>query len=116
MRHILLATLAALATPALADDYDRITDRAAFVDLVSGRTLKAIGVSLTVSPAGTIGGSAFGRDVTGAWSWDSGYFCRTMQAGDRVFARNCQVVERQGDRLRFTADRGTGDVADLRIR
>jgi hypothetical protein len=115
MKH-LLAALCLVPLPALADGYDRVTDRAAFVGLVEGRTLTSLGVSLTVSGAGTIGGRAFGRDVTGAWTWNDGYFCRTLQAGDRSFARNCQQVEARGDRLRFTADRGQGDVADLRIR
>jgi len=108
--------LALLATPVLADDYERVTDRGAFVDLVGGKNLTSLGVRLTVAASGAIGGRAFGRDVSGEWAWNDGYFCRTMQAGDRVFARNCQLVERQGDRLRFIADRGKGDTADLRIR
>ena len=116
MRHILLAALTILAAPAQAEGYARITDRAAFVDLVGGRTLKSLGVSLVVTAAGDIGGRAFGRDISGQWTWDDGLFCRTMQAGDRAFALNCQVVERQGDRIRFIADRGKGDVADLTIR
>ncbi|MGQ0566758.1 MAG: dihydrodipicolinate reductase [Gemmobacter sp.] len=116
MTRILIAILATLAAPALADGYARVTDRAAFVGLVGGKSLTSLGVSLTVTPSGSIGGRAFGRDVSGAWTWDDGFFCRTMQAGDRVFARNCQVVERQGDRLRFIADQGQGDTADLRIR
>ena len=116
MRNVLAATLLLLALPAHADGYDRISDRGAFVGLVDGKTLRSLGVSLVVTSSGAIGGRAFGRDITGAWIWDGGLFCRTMQAGDRAFARNCQVVERQGNRIRFIADRGTGDVADLTIR
>lgn len=116
MRHVLAAAICLAALPALADSYARVTDRGDFVGLVGGKTLKSIGVSLVVTPSGKIGGRAFGREVTGAWTWDDGFFCRTMQAGDRTFARNCQVVQRQGDRVRFIADRGAGDVADLRIR
>ena len=116
MRLFMLALLATLASPALAEDYVRLTDRAAFVSLVSGKNLTSLGVSLTVGPSGTIGGRAFGRNVTGAWSWSGGYFCRTMQAGDKVFARNCQLVQQNGNRLRFIADKGTGATADLRIR
>ncbi len=116
MRTLFLILLATLASPALADGYARVTDRGAFVDLVGGKSLTSMGVRLTVSQSGSIGGRAFGRDITGAWTWSDGYFCRTMQAGDRVFARNCQVVQQKGDRLRFIADKGTGDTADLRIR
>ena len=112
----MIALLTTLAMPAMADGYARVTDRGAFVDLVGGKSLTSLGVSLTVAPSGTIGGRAFGRDISGQWTWDDGYFCRTMQAGDRVFARNRQVVERQGDRVRFIADKGQGETADLRIR
>ena len=116
MRHALLAILISLAAPAMAEGYARVTDRGAFVDLVGGRKLTSLAVTLEVSPSGSIGGRAFGRDISGAWTWESGYFCRTMQAGDKVFARNCQVVQNTGDRLRFIADKGQGVTADLRLR
>jgi hypothetical protein len=116
MRILTLALLAALASPALAEDYVRVTDRGSFVSLVQGKSLTSLGVRLTVSPSGSIGGRAFGREVSGSWTWNAGYFCRTMQAGDRKFPRNCQVVQKKGDRVRFIADKGAGDTADLRIR
>ena len=97
----------------MADGYARVTDRGAFVDLVGGKSLTSLGVNLVVAASGDIGGRAFGRDISGQWTWDDGYFCRTMQAGDKVFARNCPVVQRQGDRLRFIADRLVLDRAFL---
>lgn len=116
MRLFSLALLATLASPAMAEDYVRVSDRGAFVSLVSGKSLTSLGVSLVVSPSGSISGRAFGRAVTGAWSWTNGYFCRTLKAGDKVFARNCQLVQQKPGRVRFIADKGTGDTADLRIR
>ena len=82
MRNVLAAAVLLLALPAHADGYDRISDRGAFVGLVDGKTLRSLGVSLVVTATGQIGGRAFGRDITGAWIWDGGLFCRTMQAGD----------------------------------
>jgi hypothetical protein len=116
MRVLFLALFATIASPAMAEEYVRVTDRGTFVGLVTGKSLTSLGVSLKVSASGGIAGSAFGREVTGSWSWSNGYFCRTMQAGDRKFARNCQVVQKKGNRLRFIADQGSGDTADLRIR
>jgi hypothetical protein len=116
MRHLFFALLVTLAPPAMADDYARVTDRGVFVNLVSGKSLTSLGVSLTVSPSGSIGGRAFGSTVSGAWTWNNGYFCRTLKAGDRVFARNCQLVQQTGDRIRFIADNGAGATASLRIR
>jgi hypothetical protein len=112
----MFALLTTLATPAMADGYIRVADRGAFVNLVNGKNLTALGVSLTVSPSGAIGGRAFGSDVTGSWTWSDGYFCRTLKAGSRIFARNCQVVQQNGNRIRFIADKGSGDTANLRIR
>jgi hypothetical protein len=116
MRLMIFALLASLASPAMAEDYLRVSDRSAFVDLVSGKRLTSLGVTLTVSPSGTITGRALGRDVTGSWTWTGGFFCRTLKAGDRVFARNCQLVQKKGNSIRFIADKGVGDTADLRIR
>lgn len=116
MRTFCFFLLATLTSPAIADDYARVTDRGAFVNLVKGKSLTSLGVSLTVSPSGSIGGRAFGRNVSGTWTWNGGFFCRTMQAGDKLFALNCQVVQQKDGRLRFIANKGTGATADLRIR
>jgi hypothetical protein len=116
MRLTIALFLALLATPAMAEDYTRVTDRGTFVALVGGKSLTSLGVSLSVSPSGTISGRAFGSTVTGAWTWTGGYFCRTLKAGEKVFARNCQLVLQKAGRVRFIADKGAGDTADLRIR
>jgi hypothetical protein len=115
MRLISVLLLALLASPAIAGDFSRVTDRGAFVNLVGGKSLTSLGVSLTVSPWGSISGRAFGSTVSGAWTWNNGYFCRTLKTGNRVFARNCQVVQQNGDRIRFIADKGAGETANLRI-
>jgi hypothetical protein len=116
MRIWMFLLLATLASPAMADGYARVTDRGAFVTLVGGKSLTSLGVSLNVSSSGNISGRAFGSAVSGAWTWNDGYFCRTLKAGSRVFARNCQLVQQKGNRIRFIADKGAGQTADLRIR
>ncbi len=123
MRSILTAIgflsaliLAALASPVLADNGRRISDRTEFVSLVAGKALTHIGVNLRVSGTGAITGRAFGKQVTGSWDWQNGFFCRTLNWGDERSERNCQLVELEGARLRFTSDRGAGDYARLRLR
>ncbi len=116
MRLISVLLFALITWPALAGDCARVTDRAAFVNLVGGKSLTSLGVNLTVSPSGSISGRAFGSPVSGVWAWNNGNFCRTLKAGDRVFARNCQLVQQYGDRIHFIADKGTGATANLRIR
>lgn len=96
--------------------FQQVADRDTFVSLVSERSLRRFGIRLNVLPDGRIDGRAFGRDVTGAWAWRDGYFCREMAWGSRPIAANCQEVTISGNLLRFTSDRGEGAYADLRLR
>ena len=115
MRKLALM-LALVPLPALAETFTRITDRSAFVAAVQGKTLSSTAVRLNVKPDGLIEGRAFGTTVTGTWAWQDGYFCRTLDTATKDFPLNCQQVETDGATIRFTADRGAGDVANLRIR
>ncbi|ROU02850.1 dihydrodipicolinate reductase [Histidinibacterium lentulum] len=113
----LLALALVIASPAAAD-FSPIRDRGVFLSTVEGRTLAIplFGISLAVGADGSIGGTAQGEQVTGSWSWQDGYFCRTLSWGSRSWPQNCQLVEVDGSRLRFTADQGQGDTARFTIR
>ncbi len=104
-----------LALPAAAQDLARVAERQAFLDAVAGRDLSRLGITVQVQPDGRITGSAFGAPVTGSWEWQDGFFCREMSWGPREWARNCQAVYLGGDTVRFIADRGRGDTADLSL-
>ncbi|MEQ9257915.1 MAG: dihydrodipicolinate reductase [Roseovarius sp.] len=104
------------AAPALAEGFVQIKNRDAFVNLLQGRELTRFGINLTVTPDGKIDGRAFGRDVSGAWQWNSGYFCRDLYWGRQNLGPNCQAVQVQGQTLRFISDQGTGEFADLRLK
>ena len=104
------------AAPALANDFRVITDQSEFVGLVANRDLTRFGITLEVSPDGEIGGSAFGRDVSGAWDWRGNFFCRDLFFGQQNLGPNCQAVMVDGDTVRFVADQGQGDHADFRLR
>lgn len=117
MRFAVLALAAALlATPAAADPFDKVDERDDFVSLIKDRKLTRFGIRLTVTPSGQIVGRAFGRNVSGAWQWRAGYFCRDLYWGQRDLGANCQEVKVQGATVRFTSDRGTGEFADLYLR
>ncbi len=107
------AILLLLTLPAAAQTFERLTDRAAFLDAVAGRTLTRLGIGLQVTPGGDITGRAFGGRVSGAWEWRDGFFCREMRWGSRSWDWNCQAVYLGGGTVRFVADRGQGDTADL---
>ncbi len=97
-------------------EFAPVTERQRFVSLIEGRDLTRFGVRLEVTPDGRIRGRAFGRDVTGAWRWAEGYFCRDLYWGSMELGANCQAVRAHGDTLRFISDQGTGQYADLVLR
>jgi len=101
-----------------ASAMENVSSRGDFLDILGGRdlTIPLYGLSLTVSADGRIDGRAVGRSVTGDWSWQDGYFCRSMKWGQRDIPYNCQLVQAHGNKLRFTTDRGDGDYADFRLR
>jgi len=105
-----------LGTSAVAQGFQVVTDETRFVQLVDGRQLTRLGIQLNVSPNGGIQGRAFGMKVTGSWTWQGNYFCREMSYGASSLPMHCQEVLLSGDTIRFVADQGTGDSADLRLR
>lgn len=112
---MVFAAALVLATSAKADGFDHVQKKSEFVSLISGKDLARFGITLKVSPDGGIEGKAFGTPVTGAWKWSEGLFCRDLYFGTRDLGQNCQMVKRKGNTIRFIADAGKGDFADLRI-
>jgi hypothetical protein len=117
MRLTALACIAALGCgPAFAENFDQIDDKSRFLSVVANKNLTRFGINVTVTPSGQIQGKAFGRPVTGAWQWRSGYFCRDLYWGQRDLGANCQAVRVQGSTVRFISDQGQGEYADLNLR
>ncbi|MFN3825261.1 MAG: dihydrodipicolinate reductase [Pseudorhodobacter sp.] len=116
-RLLAAATLAiSVGVPALANEFSNIRAKDEFVSLVNGKALTRFGITLNVLPSGQIAGRAFGQPVTGAWRWSNGYFCRDLFFGSRDLGPNCQLVQKNGDTVRFIADEGRGEFADLRLK
>ena len=103
------------AAPALAD-FQTVRDQSQFIDLVNGKTLTRPLVSLRVTPAGNISGKGAAWSVSGNWTWQNGYFCRSLEWGGDDMGYNCQEVESNGERIRFTSDQGAGSSAEFRLR
>ncbi len=117
-RAVAFALTLLVALPSTAHAFERISDRDTFVNTVDGKDLRIgmYGLTLNVNADGTISGRAVGWDIDGTWAWEDGYFCRDMDWSGYGIEYNCQLVEVQGDRIRFTVDQGAGDDAVLRIR
>ena len=102
-------------TPAFAD-LQHVKSRADFMQLVGGKTLTRPLVKLEVLPDGRIAGTGAAWEVSGKWSWENGYLCRTLEWGGDDLGYNCQEVKTDGKKVRITSDRGTGQSADFRLR
>jgi len=115
---VLATSWLAFAIPdmAAAEEFRPIESLDRFVSLTNGRDLRRFGIRVQVTPEGQIEGRAFGGPVTGAWTWESGFFCRDLFWNGDDLGYNCQLVEENGDTLRFTTDRGAGIYADLTLR
>jgi len=105
----------ALATPAWAE-FEQVTSRDDFVALMSGKTLTRPLVRLQVLPDGRISGMGATWEVSGEWTWENGYLCRSLEWGGDDLGYNCQEVKTNGSKVRITSDRGTGQSAEFRLR
>ena len=118
-RHVTAFLLAAglSSVPAAADaGFRKINSKTEFLEVTQNRAMEILGISVFVTPDGKIGGKAYGRNVSGAWRWQDGYFCRDLFWGERDLGPNCQEVRVDGNRIRFASDRGSGMSAVLTLR
>lgn len=115
-RLLVIFVLVGLAFPVSA--MAAIQDEAEFRGIIDGKSLviRKYTLKLKVLQNGEIQGRAVGRDITGSWTWKNGYFCRDMKWGDRPIPYNCQLVEYDGTKVRFTTDKGQGRSADFDLR
>ena len=116
LRYLIALTLLMLPNFALA--YEPIKEKGSFLEVLKGRDLHIgiYGLTLTVSEEGEIIGRALGSPITGSWAWRDGYFCRELDWSGREIPYNCQLVEVNGSKLRFTTDKGMGDSAAFNLR
>ena len=116
VRHFLAAAaLCGFASAAVAE-FEKVADKDAFVRLIAGKELARPFVNLVVTSDGRIEGTGLRWEVNGEWTWQDGYFCRSLFWGGDDLGYNCQEVRAHGERLRFTSDEGTGQSAVFRLK
>ena len=116
MKFILFFLFMLIGIKAFSNEkFDKISNEIDFLEIVDGHTLSRPLIKLVVQNDGSITGKAAFRSVNGNWSWDNQLFCRTLFWGERDLGLNCQLVEYNGEILRFTADEGAGAFADFTI-
>lgn len=97
-------------------EYVVLSKRDNFLSVIEGKDLKRPLIRLQVRPDGTITGKAAAMKVTGTWVWEDRYFCRVLYWGGKTFEHNCQEVALNGDKIRFTTEKGAGEFADFTLK
>ena len=89
----------------------RITTEQEFREKVVGKRLTNKDGHVFVREDGTVTG-AFGEGgehvLTGRWTWEGRYYCRTVRVGSKDYGRDCQVIEVSGDTFASTTKKGNG--------
>lgn len=92
-----------------AQAWERIDTEAAYrAQVVGNRQVVAGSGHAVVQPDGTVTGEWNGQPVSGNWSWNDGYYCRSLRIGNTDTGSNCQLIEVEGNQIRSTNDRGQG--------
>ena len=90
--------------------WTRIETEAAFRAAFAGRAFAADGVAFLIHEDGRITGAVDGRPLNGRWWWEGAFLCRTARIDVEDLGTERELIERDGDRVRYTHDEGRGDA------
>ena len=93
----------------------RITTEQEFRTKVVGKKNISKSGHSTIHKDGSITGNFRDKELTGTWTWEGEYFCRTVQLGDRDPHEDCQVIIVSGDEVSFIRKRGEGKTATFQM-
>jgi len=111
---IMLTIISSL--PALADDFKRIKTPAEFNEMVVDKKLVWGGGTATVRANGKTDGTLKKQGkYYGNWVFQKGFYCRNLIIQKKETGTNCQLVEINGNKVRFTRNQGKGHVTLLSI-
>lgn len=110
LAHLSLVTGLSIHQVSAADEKTRIGTEQEFREIAVDKELVYNNDkgALTVHGDGTITGTYRGKKLTGTWSWEDGYYCRSVKPGKKDTGHDCQIVELSGNSLIFIRKKGTG--------
>jgi len=89
--------------------WTRVVSYDEFCRLFAGRELAADDMRFTIHRDGRIEGAIGDAILIGSWTWEDGYFCRTARLDNDDLGTDCELIESDGHRMRYSSARGTGD-------
>lgn len=103
-----LAACHSIQQVSAADPSARIATEQEFREKAVGKKLVYKKGYVIVHDDGSLTGTFGKKKITGTWSWEDEYYCRTGKVGKKDFGHDCQVVEASGDSLVFITKKGKG--------
>lgn len=100
--------LTLFTTGALAQDFTRIDSELEFRELALEKTLYLGDTQVTVHDGGAMTVIFKGKEITGTWQWEDGYFCRILKSYSTK--ADCQLWEHDGTDFRIARDKGNGEA------
>ena len=64
---------------------------------------------------GRLVGEHKGKTVSGTWTWEGAFYCRTLKLGEKALGSDCQKVAFDGEVASFTRKKGEGKTSKLRL-
>jgi hypothetical protein len=88
---------------------EKISTKQAFLEKVAGRKHVNGSAWVIVSADGTVEGvGPKGGPISGDWSWEGDFYCRTIVFDGEPMLKDYQAVSLDGNTVTYTRDKGTG--------
>ena len=115
LAFLALAVCHSVQLASAADSNERITTEQEFRDVLVGkRTSNQHGYSV-LHEDGSMTGEFGGRELTGTWTWEGEYLCRSGKLGKQKIRPDCRVVIVSGDKLTVIGKKGKGKKRKYKI-
>ena len=93
----------------------RITTEQEYRDAIVGKKFGDKNGYFVAREDGTITGKFGGKKLTGEWTWEDEFFCRSAKLGSRKLKRDCQVVFLEGNTVTIHRKKGKGKKVTYRL-
>ena len=109
-------TVAAWSGTAAAESgKKKLTTEKEFREMVAGKRMANKHGYGIAHRDGTITGTFAGKNMTGTWSWEDQYYCRTAKLGKKKYGHNCSVVTVSGNKVILKGSKGMGKKRTYRL-
>lgn len=105
------------ATPEPGGDdvWTCILTRPDFEAFCADRIIRGDGTTVVLSRDGRLHGRVGEAVLEGRWHWENGLFCRTATFDGVALDLDREIIERQGNLMRYTRDAGRGPASVVQV-